>query len=309
MNVESVKGYWDYEGKMPVGQFVDFNQDGWFDIVNWFTVKLNSGKGMPGFFAKRVELVQPGARVSHPVKHGDENSGITPCDFDGDGDLDIIYGTHAGYLYLHRNNGTLLKPEIDLEGEKLTLTTGGQVKVGLAEGTEAEEFDFTVLQGARPKPVAGDFNLDGKTDMIIGDTYGKVRYFENVGTNDEPLFAEPVLVIDRKSRIPSLLICDYNDDGKTDMLMVKGQVYIFLNESSPGKFLLGKPEKIKLPMPTGSLYFASMVDYNQDGDEDFIYRTSHGSTCFAEKSFLKHGYKKATIMSFNKLSMEDYHGP
>src|SRR5262249_934385 len=144
-----------------------------------------------------------------------------------------LYGSHGGYLWLHENRGSNEHPDLDVDGRKLCLVTGSFLKVGLPEGASVAKVDFTVLQGARPRPVPGDFNHDGLIDLIVGDTYGKVRYYENRGTDADPVFAESVLVDDRKSRV-FVTSLDFNSDGWPDLAVLKGNVLLFLNKAVKG---------------------------------------------------------------------------
>ena len=141
-------------------------------------------------------------------------------------------------------------PDLDVGGRKLALVTGTSLKVGLPEGATVAKVDFTVLQGARPRPVPGDFNHDGRSDLIVGDTYGKVRYYENRGTNADPVFAEPVLVDDRKSRV-FVTSLDFNGDGWPDLAVLKGKVFLFVNKAISGACNFLPPQELALPPGIG----------------------------------------------------------
>ncbi|MEN3941638.1 VCBS repeat-containing protein [Prosthecobacter sp. SYSU 5D2] len=282
-----LKGAWQAEG-IYVNSFQDVNGDGHPDVLNGFNVMLNSGEPSPRFFPKRLSFTA-GKVIKHPVPHGDENPGIILHDFNGDGMLDGIYGAHSGHLWFHVNRGTNDRPDLEPTGVQLRLVTGAALKVGLPEGAKAEKVDFTVLQGARPKPVAADFDQDGLPDLIVGDAYGKVRYYENLGSRTEPLFAEPVLIEDRGSRL-FLGTLDWNGDGVPDLAVIKGGIRVFVNRGRPGQCEFLPPEEIQVPSPQSYLLSVSAIDWNQDGDDDLLYLSADGSFCFAERSFLKFGY-------------------
>nr|MDQ3624058.1 VCBS repeat-containing protein [Verrucomicrobiota bacterium] len=207
-----------------------------------------------------------------------------------------IYGTHSGHFWIHENRGSNEKPDLDAEGRQLRLVSGAFLKVGLPEGAPVEKIDFTVLQGARPRPVAGDFNQDGLPDLIVGDTYGKVRYFENRGTKTEPMFAEPALIEDRRSRL-FLGALDWNGDGVPDLAVIKSGIRVFVNKGVKGRCEFLPPEEIALPAALGYAFTLATVDWNRDGDEDLLYFTSDGALCFVERSFLKSGYRAAQLQS------------
>lgn len=285
-----LNGTWQSEG-IRVDAFADVDGDGLPDVLNGFNVMLNSGEPSPGFFRRRVSFTA-GKTIRHPVPHGDENPGLILHDFNGDGVLDGIYGGHSGHVWFHENRGSNLAPDLDAAGKELRLVTGELLKVGLPEGAAVGKFDFTVLQGARPKPVAADFNQDGLPDLIVGDAYGKVRYFENKGTKTEPVFAAPVLLDDRRSRL-YLSALDWNGDGVPDLVVLKGGIRVFVNKGIKGRCEFLPPEEIKVPATQGYLLSLSAVDWNGDGDEDLLYLAADGDLCFAERSFLKFGYRPA----------------
>jgi hypothetical protein len=53
-----------------------------------------------------------------------------------------------------------------------------------------------------------------------------------------------------------------------------------------------------LPATQGYLLTLSAVDWNHDGDDDLVYQSAAGDFCFAERSFLKHGYREAKRVGF-----------
>jgi hypothetical protein len=295
MKARPVAGHWT-NGQLSPGSWTDWNGDGHPDLISRFNVMLNSGKGMPGFFERRINLLRGSKPIRHPTPHGDENSSVICFDFDKDGDHDCIYGAHSGYIWLHENRGTNDAPDWDTEGNRLPLASGGVIKVGLPEGAKPKKFDFTVLQGARPKPAAGDFNGDGKTDLVIGDTFGKVRYFENAGSNSEPRFADPVMIVELRSRV-NVISTKWNSDKHPDILVILGsRVSVLENKGINGRCAFKSAQDVRLPATIGGIYSVSTVDYNEDGDDDIIFHTSHRLTCFVESSFSRFGYRDAEII-------------
>ena len=55
-------------------------------------------------------------------------------------------------------------------------------------------------------------------DLIVGDTYGKVRYYRNLTGGVNPEFAAPIVIADVKTRLVPA-IADWNGDGKPDLLV------------------------------------------------------------------------------------------
>ena len=283
---------------LPSGTFVDWNHDGFPDILNRFQVTLNSGGGLPHTFSKSVNLLAGQEAIRHPSPHGDENSSVTLHDLDLDGDHDIIYGAHSGHIWFHRNLGTDQAPRFDTEGHRLSLAGGALLQVGEPPANKKAEFNFSDLQGARPRLAAADFDQDGRVDLVIGDTYGRVRLFRgaNQHENGLPLFDGPTVVMEGKSRL-NVLANDWDGDGAPDVLVVRGgDVQMFRNRAHVGAIAFEAPVRLAIPPTMGGFDSVSTVDVNGDGDEDIVYYTSARLTCYVERSFLKYGYRTANLI-------------
>ena len=283
---------------LPPGTFMDWNHDGLPDLMNRFSVFLNDGTGLPHAFSSRVNITAGQQPIRHPPPHGDENSYVTLHDMDGDGDHDCIYGAHSGYIWYHENRGSDGSPAMDVTGYRLPLAEGGFVRVGEAPADRKPGFNFTDLQGARPKPAPADFDQDGRVDLVIGDTYGRVRCFRNAGRNENGRhhFAAPVLIHQSKSRL-SIHAADWTGDDLSDIFVITGsRVDLFPNQAVPGRCDFGEPELLPLPRSIGGFYGVSPGDINGDGDTDIVYHTSARITCYVERSFLRHGYREATVV-------------
>lgn len=292
---------WNHQ-QIPSGAFIDWNHDGHPDLINRFHVTLNDGIGFPHSFTKRFSILAGGKPIRHPNPHGDENSYVTLYDLDSDGDHDCVYGAHSGHIWFHENRGTDAKPVLDRTGYRLLLATGKPILVGEAPADKKPGFNFTDLQGARPKPAPADFNGDGRVDLAIGDTYGRVRLFLNQGRDSESrhVFGKPTLVHQSRSRL-SLHAGDWDGDDSPDLFVITGQrVDLFRNRGGAGRSDFHEPEQLKLPPTIGGFYGVAPVDLNGDGDTDLVYHTSSRLTCWVERSFLEHGYQTGRILSCRK---------
>ncbi len=118
--------------------------------------------------------------VHHMLDFG-TNSKPVFYDFNGDGLLDMIVGNYGyfdsiktpvpfiGTLAYYQNTGTTTQPEFT------------EITVDL------DSFSKYNLLGI--SPAFGDLNGDGKPDMLVGDNYGNLYYFQNGGTGGVSSFS------------------------------------------------------------------------------------------------------------------------
>jgi hypothetical protein len=276
-------------------QLMDWNHDGLIDVADRLQVRLNLGKGNPQLFSDPQSLLAPGEKITHDSPTGDPYDFTSFYDLDGDGQIDILYGTHQGNVYFHRNLGAGANPQFDDEGVLLKTEGGQPIKVGPQPG---QKWDFDVLQGARTTVAAADFDHDGKMDLVVGDNYGKVRYYRNLTGGNHPVFADPLIIPD-EGRLVVLSIADWNHDGWPDVLVGSASYSVVLNsgKNTGDKFL--PIQSLNLPrMPFQASLWA--VDWNGDGDADILARTTYGYLFWFEASFLEHGYEPAEIISLEQ---------
>jgi hypothetical protein len=260
-------------------QFLDWDGDRKSDMLCGLTIYRNLGEG-----DFRPEPLLPADNsISHPSPRGDPWTFTQLADLDGDGRRDLLFGTHEGQIWLHRRlDGDPAR--FDDKGSVLALEGGQPLCVGAAPETP---IDFDVLQGARTTFTAGDFDADGRLDLVVGNTYGIARYFHNVGTKANPRFAAPVVLGDLKIRMVPYA-ADWNRDGKLDVVgsAASGTVVLWTNL---GENRFSGAEAIPVPATPYSPSVA-VADWNDDGDEDLIVGTAYGYFCWFERSFLDRGY-------------------
>lgn len=268
-------------------QFLDFDGDGRRDFLSMFGIYLQKS---PGNYV-REELLEPGLQIDHPPPHGDPWTFTQLADLNGDGRLDLLFGTHEGHIYLHAAD-TLVSKRFDSKGVTLKLENGEPLHVGPKPGQDVK--NFTILQGSRTTMTVADFDKDGQLDLVVGETDGLCYFFRNVGTKSEPLFAKAHDFESLGIRMVPFAV-DWDRDGLVDVMgsAANGKVVVWKNL---GKGNFAKREPLTFPpVPYGPT--VSIADWNDDGDDDLIVGTAYGFFCWFERSFLVRGMIQAEAIA------------
>jgi FG-GAP-like repeat/Domain of unknown function (DUF4214) len=166
----------------------DFNGDGKADLVQFLadsSVTLSLNKGNGSFEdPKSYSFPMPHVRV------------IAAGDFDGDGKPDLV-----GYS---RNN-------TDLDPRAMSVWPGN------GDGTFRSRIDTlgNWPQGSGPYAIAvGDFDRDGKNDVVVSDEHLWVFKGNGDGTFRPPNAAASAII----STSVALKVADFNGDGKLDLV-------------------------------------------------------------------------------------------
>jgi len=220
------------------------------------------------------------------------------CDYDGDGDLDLIVGVGDwteygwdnafdstgrwtrgplhGYVYLIRNNGTTKSPAY---AEPVKVTAGGK----------------PVDVYGMPSPNLEDFDGDGDLDIVCGEFLDKLTYFQNVGTRTSPVYA-PARHLTYRGKPIKMDLCmivpvalDADNDGDVDLVVGQEDGRVALVENT-GTVADGMP-RFKPPvffqqqakyLKFGALVTPYSFDWDGDGDEDLICGNTAGYIGFIE---------------------------
>ena len=116
-------------------------------------------------------------------------------DMDEDGDLDIVAGNEAGNLFYFENQGT---PSIPF-------------------WVEIAEFFNGIDVGSNCVPTIGDLNLNNSLDLLTGDLWSEVQFFENIeGTwQENPEYVSGIT--GAQNTTPALV--DLDNDGDLDLAL------------------------------------------------------------------------------------------
>ena len=214
----------------PLPVYLDVDNDGIKDLIaaannlnNYNGVWFYKNYGMnslPDFQFEQNAFMQD--------RMIDMGEGSYPVFFDADGDglLDIVAGNYGYFhisgnypssLHLYKNIGTATSPLFEL----VTTDFANTLSLG--------------LNGIHPS--FGDLDNDGDSDMILGDSDGKLHLFTNNASAGNPaLFAltTPNLNNFDVGQFCAPQLIDVNKDGKLDLLVGRrdGRLSYFENNGS-----------------------------------------------------------------------------
>ena len=181
--------------------FADLDDDGDMDLL------IGRYNGSIDYLQNIGTAAQPkfAAPVVNPFGLDSVSGFAAPAfiDLDGDGDMDLLVGTYGDYgdMEYFKNTGTPTHPQF-----------AAPVKnpFGL---TPTYYFAF---------PAFADVDNDGDQDLLVGEYYGNLEYFENTGTKNQPKFIAPVKNpsgIDSLSYLAAPAFADLDGDGDMDLLV------------------------------------------------------------------------------------------
>ena len=220
----------------------DFNRDGKLDLVGGnpqdITVDLGNGDG-----------------TFRPFKNYKTDGGFHSAvgDFNGDGILDVaVFGDNGVdfpiFIFLGKGDGTLQKPKTitrtphscgvppmlvsDFNGDgKLDIAFCTETSIGILLGNGDGTFQKPVFYGVYFQGsgsgsfayAAGDFNSDGKTDLIVSHTGLDTRFFILLGNGDGTFQPKTQIATPpRYSGELGIVTGDFNSDGLLDFVFQLG---------------------------------------------------------------------------------------
>ena len=258
---------------MIVPVALDWDKDGDIDLVvgqedGRVALVENTGKvidGMPQFLP--AEFFQ---QQADELKFG---ALVTPFsfDWDSDGDEDLICGNTAGHIGFIENFDGGNPPKwtapvyLRADGEIIRIMAGPN---GSIQGPCEAKWGYTTLNVA-------DWNHDGLPDIVVNSIWGKVIWYENIGTRQKPRLASAQSIEVEWSGSPpkpawtwwepegkilatqwrtTPVVIDYDKDGLNDLVILdhEGYLALFRRSKQNGKLIL-LPGKRIFSNKTGDL--------------------------------------------------------
>jgi hypothetical protein len=144
---------------------------------------------------------------------------VCPVDWDADGDVDLLLGTHDGRVFLRLNQGS--KQEPAFATRNIPVQAGGKdLRVPGKSRCPARS------PGRHAMPVAADWDGDGLWDLVTGSALGAVYWYRNTGKEGAPVFAEAQTLVAAGGggklglgERTQVAVADFDADGRVDLLV------------------------------------------------------------------------------------------
>ncbi len=148
-------------------------------IVNGqvYHVRIDVRSGTPEFHSP-IKIMG-----TNPEVNGGSQPWLHPCDWDGDGDLDLLTGEGRSHIQLIENIGSrerpAFKPLVSLHNEE------GKIRIW-RDGVFGGNHWHGVA--GYTTPVCADWDGDGLPDVIVANETNRIFWFRNQGTREVPEF-------------------------------------------------------------------------------------------------------------------------
>jgi hypothetical protein len=254
----------DYYDSIDVGEkstpcFADIDDDGDFDLF------VGNEEGRIVFYQNDGNSTSPlWEKITDNYDSIDVGDKSVPAfvDIDSDSDLDLFIGEKEGGINFYRNDGTKKVPVWSLVSENYGL----------------------IDVGAGCAPFFVDIDNDADFDLFIGEDYGNINFYRNIGTPNSPewdLVTSDYNFIN-VGRNSSPYFIDIDNDSDFDLFIgeKEGSIYFYRNDGTPWlpdwNFI---PENYAF-IDLGSYTKPALADIDEDGDFDLFIGEGEGNINF-----------------------------
>ena len=197
--------------RINIGGGIEYRPDGTILITGHVEWEETEERTFANYGGKRIE-----STIKNEIWSTGTASAAHACDWDGDGDMDLLIGEISGKIYLVPNIGTADKP---VYGKEIRLMAGFLKPIEVAGDAG---------------PFVADWDGDGDHDLLVGAGDGSVSLFRNNAVKGklpalaaaEQLVAPGLMVYGgdapkdvRRGHRSKICAVDWNGDGLLDLLV------------------------------------------------------------------------------------------